>query len=119
MSNKPFRFEIEPTVGPDGKPAQYFVTLVKFGPGYGPKDFMKFLYEHDKYLVERKKPTRHERGIHEDQTFITIGNYDMVIVWRAPNFEAAKNYLNDFLNPDGTNFGGSTDTLTATGKGGT
>lgn len=114
MSRKSFRWEIEPMKGPDGKSAQYFVTLVKFSPSCGAKEFMKYIYDADAKL----KPTREERGIHEDTTFLTAGQYDMVIVWRAPTFEVYSQYMRDLLTVG--NFAGcSCETLVAFGHGGT
>lgn len=118
MVRKSFRWEIEPMKGPDGKPAQYFITLVKFSPSSGPKEFMKYLYEADERLTKESKAIREDREIHEDMTFLTIGRYDMVIIWRAPTFEIAAQYLKDLVGAEAS-VGCSCETLVPFAHGGT
>ncbi len=94
--------------------AKYFVTLVKLDPGKSPKDFMKFFDEADGRLAR----SRAARNIHEDLTFITMGRYDLVVVWHAPTADDAHQYINDLLAL-GVGDGASTETLSASGEVGT
>ncbi len=70
---------------------QFFVQLISFAPGKGPKDYVEF---HEK-LNER----RHSMDIHEIATFLTWGPYDMVVIWDAPNLETYNEFLAEWVNP--------------------
>ena len=72
---------------------QFFVQLVKFVPGRGPKDWVAF----------HKSMNRQRRGmdIHEIATFLTWGRYDMVVIWDAPDLETYNKFLASWVNPGG------------------
>jgi uncharacterized protein with GYD domain len=98
----------------DGKLVHCFITLVKLDPGKGAVNFMKAIDD-----VDSKLPggTRHSRGIHEDMTFVTLGQYDMVVVWRAPDLSTMSKYLQELFDACGPDLG-KTETLVALSKGG-
>jgi uncharacterized protein with GYD domain len=110
VNSLPIRFAIMPITAPDGTKAHYFITLVKLGPGKTPTNFMKAIDQADQKLA------RHKRGIHEDHTFVTLGRYDLVVIWRAPDLTTMGQYLQELFDACGIELG-STETLVATSKG--
>ena len=112
----PDRFEIMPTTCPNhptkGQPVYFFITLVNFPPGKTALGFMNAVKEADKEL----KPTRHERGIYEEDTFVTLGRYDMVMTWHAPDLSTMARYWEALHEKCGADLG-TTETLVATSKG--
>lgn len=72
---------------------QFFVQLVTFAPGKGPKDWVAF----HKNMNRR----RHGMDIHEIATFLTWGRYDMVVIWDAKDLETYNKFLASWINPDG------------------
>lgn len=78
---------------------QFLLQLVKFGPGKGLPDFVKFYDELDRRLLKKYGQTRHEMGFHEIFTFVTSGLYDMVVLWDAPNLDTANKILAETINP--------------------
>ena len=73
---------------------QFFVQLVKFAPGKGPKDWVAFHKGMNRH--------RHSMDIHEIATFLTWGRYDMVVIWDAPDLETYNKFLASWVNPGGT-----------------
>ncbi len=102
-----------PVPAQDGKPVHCFITLVKLEPGKSAVNFMTAIDR-----VDSKLPggTRHSRGIHEDLTFVTLGQYDMVVIWRAPDLSTMSNYLQELFDACGSDLG-KTETLAALSKG--
>ncbi len=72
---------------------QFFVQLVKFAPGKGPKDWVAFHRS-----MNRR---RHDMDIHEIATFLTWGTYDMVVIWDAPDVETYNKFFVSWVNPNG------------------
>jgi hypothetical protein len=93
---------------------QFFVQLIKFAPGKGPKDYYDFyirLEEKLRGLYGAGKPdwTRcADMDVHEIVSFVTWGSYDMAVIWDAPNMETANKFLAAWVDP---NSFGSSDTL--------
>ena len=82
---------------------QFFVQLIRFAPGKGPNDYLEFHKNFNKQ--------RHETfDIHEIVTFLTWGDYDMAVLWDAPNIEAYNEFLATWINPN-NGFPGTSDTL--------
>lgn len=106
-------FDLMPVKGPDGKMVHYFITLVKLPSGKSAASFMKAIDEADKVLPGG---TRHSRGIHEDHSFVTLGRYDLVVMWRAPDIHTMGQYVQELFNKCGSALG-STETLVATHRG--
>lgn len=80
---------------------QFLVQLIRFAPGKGPNDYVEF---HESF-----NKRRHEKyDIHEIATFLTWGNYDMVVIWDAPDLETYNEFLASWIN---SGFPGTTDTL--------
>ena len=71
---------------------QFFVQLVKFAPGKGPKDWVAF--------HNRMNARRHQMDIHEIATFLTWGRYDMVVIWDAKDLETYNRFLASWVNPN-------------------
>ncbi len=90
---------------------QFFIQLVKFTPGKGPKDYTEFYNEIDEKLRRHGKKTRHELDIHEIATFVTFGQYDMVVLCDAPNMLTYSKFLASYINPGNSSSFGSTNTL--------
>jgi len=110
----PHEFLAMPVPAPqDGKLVHYFITMVKFNPGKGAMNFMKAVDQVDKTLPGGP---RHSRGIHEDMTFVTLGQYDMVMIWRAPDLSTMGKYWQELLDACGADLG-KTETLVAFSKG--
>lgn len=99
----------------EGNEAHYFITLVRLPPGKAPLDFMKAVDAADKLLQKAGMQTRHQRRIHEDRTFVTLGRYDLVVIWRAPDLKSVSQYLHDLLEVRASDLGAS-ETLVATGQ---
>ena len=86
---------------------QFFVQLVKFAPGKGPKDFFDFYTALDKKLKAMYGKTRCEQmDIHEIVSFLTWGQYDMVVLWDAPDMTTANEFLAAWVDPG--DYGSST-----------
>ena len=94
---------------------QFFVQLVKFAPGKGPKDFTNFYNSLDKklagmynqkYAVKSGKTRCDGMDIHEIVSFVTWGAYDMVVLWDAPNMTTANEFLAAWIDP--SDYGTST-----------
>ena len=71
---------------------QFIIEFVKFAPGKGPQDWVDF---HKATNVTRCK----EKNIHEIATFLTWGEYDMVVLWDAPDMKTYNEYLASTVNP--------------------
>jgi uncharacterized protein with GYD domain len=105
-----------PATVKEGAHAHYFITLVKLAAGKSPQDFMRAVDMADQLMQKAGKQTRHERGIHEDRSFVTLGRHDLVVIWRAPDLKSASQYLHDMLEahwPDA----GTTETLVVIAQG--
>jgi len=105
-----------PVVDKGGHGVHYFITLVRLTAGKAPQDFMHAIDGADQLLQKAGMPTRHERGIHEDRTFVTMGRYDLVVIWRAPDLKSVSQYLHDLLKVHGSG-AGTTETLVAIAQG--
>jgi uncharacterized protein with GYD domain len=80
---------------------QFFVQLIKFAPGKGPKDYNDFYKEVDERL--RKMYDGDRCGgldIHEIVSFLTWGRYDMVVLWDAPDMITANKFLAAWVDPN-------------------
>jgi uncharacterized protein with GYD domain len=84
---------------------QFFVQFVRFAAGTGPEDYVEHYREIDKALKGKYGKTRHQMGIHEIATFITLGRYDMVVLWDAPDMATYNKFMAAWPNPRG--FGSS------------
>jgi hypothetical protein len=112
----PRKFEAMPATIEEGVHVHYLITLVKLAAGKTPQDFMKAVDMADELMQKAGKQTRHQRGIHEDRSFVTLGRYDLAVIWRAPDLESASQYLHDMLDahwPDA----GTTETLVCIAQG--
>ena len=110
----PNRLELMPAPCPEaGKKVHYFITMVKFNLGKGAMDFMKAADRVDKTLPGGP---RHSRGIHEEMTFVTLGRYDMVMIWYAPDLSIMVKYWQELIDACGADLG-QTETLVAISKG--
>lgn len=97
---------------------QFFVQMIRFAPGKGPNDYVKFFKDIDQELNKKYKShpkfkghARHDvLGIHEMLTFITYGRYDMVAIYYAPSLAEFNEFINSYINPNANSFG-STETL--------
>lgn len=105
-----------PAIDKEGNEAYYFITLVKLPSGKAPQDFMKTVDAADMLLQKAGMQTRHQRGIHEDRTFVTLGSHDLVVIWRAPDLKSVSQYLHDLLEVHGSDLG-ATETLVVTAQG--
>jgi uncharacterized protein with GYD domain len=87
---------------------QFFVQLVKFAPGKGPKDFFEFHIHLDEKLKRMYKGKTRCEGmkIHEIVSFVTWGLYDMVVLWDAPSMATANEFLAAWV--DSGDYGTST-----------
>lgn len=112
----PKNFAPMPIRDEEGNEACFFITLVKLTVGRSPQDFMKAVEAADLLLQKAGKRTRHQRGIHEDRTFVTLGRHDMVVIWRAPDLKSVSQYLHDLLEVRGSDLG-ATETLVVTAQG--
>jgi uncharacterized protein with GYD domain len=112
----PKNFAPMPMRDKEGNEAHFFITLVKLASGKTPQDFMKTVDNADVLLQKAGKQTRHQRGIHEDRTFVTLGRHDLVVIWRAPNLKSVSQYLHDLLEVRGPDLG-TTETLVVTAQG--
>jgi uncharacterized protein with GYD domain len=100
----------------EGTQAHYFITLVKLAAGKTPQDFMRTIDMADQLMQKAGKQTRHERGIHEDRSFVTLGRHDLVVIWRAPDLRSVSQYLHDMLEVHGSDVG-RTETLVVIAQG--
>jgi hypothetical protein len=83
---------------------QFFIQLIKFAPGKGPKDYFDFYIKLDKKLQQMYGGNRCDgMDIHEIVSFVTWGNYDMVVLWDAPDMRTANKFLAAWVDPDGWN----------------
>jgi uncharacterized protein with GYD domain len=89
---------------------QFFIQLVRFTPGKGPKDYTEFYKEIDEKLARGGKKTRHELDIHEIATFATFGRYDMIVLCDAPNMATYNKFLASYINPGSGKSFGTTET---------
>jgi uncharacterized protein with GYD domain len=105
-----------PVMDREGHEVHYFITLVKLTAGKAPQDFMKAVDMADQLMQKAGMQTRHQRGIHEDRTFVTLGRHDLVIIWRAPDLKSVSQYLRDLLEVHGSDVG-TTETLVVTAQG--
>jgi uncharacterized protein with GYD domain len=106
----------KPATPHEDSKAYYFITLVKLAAGKTPSDFMKAVDTADELMKKAGKQMRHERGIHEERSFVTLGRHDLVVIWRAPDLKSATQYLYDMLEahwPDA----GTTETLVVIAQG--
>jgi uncharacterized protein with GYD domain len=78
--------------------------------------FMQTVIQADPKLKAAGKKTRHERGIHEEYTFVTLGRYDMVTIWHAPDLKTMGEYWEELHAICGPELG-QTETLVVTSKG--
>ena len=65
----------------------FFVQMVKFAPCKGFKDYVDCYSTIDVELKKKYGKTRCEMGCHEIVSFSTLGRYDMVALWDAPDLE--------------------------------
>ena len=84
----------------------FFVQLVKFAPGKGPQDYVNSYRDIDNELRKKYGKTRCEMDCHEIATFLTLGRYDMVVLWDAPDLETYQQVAAASVNP-GTDYGSS------------
>jgi uncharacterized protein with GYD domain len=112
----PSEFAPMPVKDREGREVHFFITLVKLNAGKAPQDFMKAVDAADQLMQKAGKRTRHERGIHEDRTFVTLGRHDLVVIWRAPDLKSVSQYLHDMLEVRGSDVG-RTETLVVTAQG--
>ena len=82
-----------------------FITLIKFAPGKGPQDVADFFdIDVEKTLAKEgyTAPPGDKRGlrrhdpklnVHELLSYVTWGEYDMVIVWDAESLSVAQKFL--------------------------
>jgi len=106
---------LEPLVDSTGKLRQGFVMLVKFAAQKGPQNVADFFDYVDTKLQQKYGKNRHEMDIHERNTYVTLGQYDMVIVWDAPDMDTASKFFGTWVNP-GIDFG-SSENLVAVARG--
>ena len=78
---------------------QFLVQLVKFAPGKGLQDYVKFYDEIDRRLRKKYRMTRHQMDMHEIVTFVTYGEYDMVVLWDAKDLDTVNKVLAEAINP--------------------
>ena len=82
---------------------QLFLQFIKFAPGMGIKDYLEFyLKQVDGRCEERygKGMTRHKKfDIHEVLTFVTLGAYDLVVLWDAPDMATFNEFLATVIEP--------------------
>lgn len=90
---------------------QLLVQLVKFAPGKGPQDYVKYYEELDRRLRRRYKKTRHQMDYHEIASFATYGRYDMVVLWDAKDLDTVNRVLAESINPAITKICGTFETL--------
>jgi uncharacterized protein with GYD domain len=105
-----------PVMDREGHEVHYFITLVRLAAGKSPQDFMKAVDAADQLLQRSGLRTRHERAIHEDRTYVTLGRHDLVVIWRAPDMKSVSQYLHDLLEVHSPDLG-ITETLVATAQG--
>lgn len=91
---------------------QFFVELIKFAPGKGPKDYVDFYKRLDEELKRKYGgKTRCQMDVHEIATFLTLGRSDMIVIWDAPNSETFHRVATARVNPG--NEVGSSETHSA------
>ncbi len=90
-----------------------FVQLVKFAPGKGPNDYVQAYKDLDRELMSKYNQTRCQMDCHEIVTFLTLGRYDMVVLWDAPDLETYQKVVAASVNP-GTGYGSSETHTTLT-----
>jgi hypothetical protein len=90
---------------------QLLVQLVKFAPGKGPQDYVKYYEELDRRLRRRYKKTRHQMDYHEIASFTTYGRFDMVVLWNARDLDTVNLVLAESINPAITKTFGTSETL--------
>ena len=90
-----------------------FVQLVKFAPGKGPNDYVQAYKDLDRELMSKYNQTRCQMDCHEIATFLTLGRYDMVVLWDAPDLETYQKVVAASVNP-GTGYGSSETHTTLT-----
>jgi uncharacterized protein with GYD domain len=105
-----------PATDKEGHEVHYFITLVRLAAGKSPQDFMKTVDMADQLMQKAGMRTRHQRGIHEDRTFVTLGRHDLVVIWKAPDLKSVSQYLHDMLEVHGSDVG-KTETLVVTAQG--
>jgi hypothetical protein len=100
-----------------------YLLLVKFRPDETPRDFVDFFDRVDEKLYKKYGKTRHEMGIHERATYKLKGDYQLAVLWDAPNRNVAKKFLAVWLKrdgsmhtSDGSGFKGSNNLVSASGK---
>jgi len=98
---------------------QHFVTLIKFAPGKGPEHVEKFAEIVDKQMKSNPSigKTRHEMDIHERESLVMLGDYDMIIYWDGPNMETVHTFLIEWINLFAQHGFGTTKTLMALSRG--
>lgn len=82
------------------------VQLIRFAPDKGPKDYVGFYKYLDTELQKKYGKTRCEMDVHEITTFLTLGTYDMIVLWDAPDSETFHRVVTAQVNP-GSGFGSS------------
>lgn len=78
---------------------QFILQLVKFAPGMGPQDWVDF----HKDLND----VRHTMDIHEIATFLTWGEFDMIVLWDAKDLKTYNEFLALTINPKKHSYGRS------------
>jgi len=89
------------------------VQLVKFAPGKGPNDYIQAYKDLDRELRAKYNKTRCEMDCHEITTFLTLGRYDMIVLWDAPDLETYQKVVAASVNP-GNSYGNSETHTTMT-----
>lgn len=85
---------------------QFFIQLIKFAPGKGPKDYYDFYIKLDKKLEQMYGGNRCDHmDVHEIVSFVTWGRYDMAVLCDAPDMRTANKFLAAWVDPNG--FGSS------------
>jgi len=86
------------------------IQFVRFAPGKGLKDHMRYYREEfEKRCLDVWGMSRHDLGIHEILTFVTSGEYDLIILLEAKNMEAYSKFVATLNQP---NASGTTSTQT-------
>ncbi len=86
----------------------FFIQAVRFAPGHGPKDYVESYKHLDEQLKKKYGKSRCQMDVHEIATFITLGRYDMIVLWDAPDADTFHRVVAEQLNPNGH---GSSETL--------
>lgn len=75
----------------------FFLQMVKFAPGKGFKDYVDCYDAVDVELKNKYGKTRCEMGCHEIVSFSTLGRYDMVVLWDAPDLQTYQRIVAELM----------------------